>query len=99
MQRASASLTAWLLLKGLKLNGTWHLDAWQTWGVVLWMVAIAAAWVNYAINRQEERAEKKVRYGARCVECAWYFVAPSELEAAQAYGRHYSEEHEGQIHD
>jgi hypothetical protein len=76
-------------------NTGWLTPA-QTWAVVLMIVAIVTLWIS-AIN--EEKEEKKVRYAARCLECKWYFVAPSEIEAAQAYGKHYSERHEGFHHD
>lgn len=56
------------------------------------LLAIFAVWFWFWMWT-EPQPKKSHLYSVRCVQCKWYAIAPTDLEAAQMYAAHYEADH------
>lgn len=70
-----------------------HLDPLSSWGVITLILAIVLVWLWFFLWAKPEDLTKSHLYSVRCVQCKWYAIAPTQLEAAQMYAKHYEADH------
>lgn len=69
-----------------------HISTLNTWAVITIILAIVSVWLWFFLWAPIEEHKSRL-YSVRCVQCKWYAIAPTDVEAAQMYAKHYEADH------